>query len=84
MSVRECKLCNWFGNAVADLQSIILDLEFIRGMWVTVDYFNDLGGWELLPKSFKSVKSSRPIVENNRPIVEYKFITWRDTVDWTI
>ena len=77
VTVDECLLCDWVGKAFADVQSILLDLEFVRGLWVSMNYFNTLGGWELVP----------PLVQSSRPIVQeyqYRFITWKDTAMWTI
>lgn len=83
-TVDECLLCDYLGASVADAQSIILDLEFIRGMWIDMDFFNKLGGWHLVPKVGSSKPrprvKSRSMLASNR----YRFITWEDTVDWTI
>lgn len=72
------------GRSVADVQSIVLDLEFVRGLWITLDFFDEMGGWEMVPK----VESSRPrfVLSRKPPTVkeyQYRFITWRDTAIWT-
>ena len=78
VTVDECLLCDWVGRSTADVQSILLDLEFIRGLWITMDYFNTLGGWDLVPPLVQS--AHHPTVQEYK----YRFITWRDTAIWTI
>ena len=78
MTVAECELCDMFGDAVADVQSILLDLELIRGTWITLDYFDNLLGWDLIP--------AHPTVEQRRPgpVVQWQFVNFWDTVQWTV
>ena len=42
VTVDECVLCDYMGRSFADVQSIVLDLEFVRGLWITLDFFDEL------------------------------------------
>lgn len=79
VTVNKCYMCDWTARGLSNAQSIMLDLEFIRNMWVDEGFFNDLGGWHLIPPVVGSSNPSHPLVSSS-----YQFITWQDTVQWTI
>lgn len=80
VSVNKCVMCDWAANGVSDASSILLDLEFLRSMWVDLGFFNSIGGWDLIPPL---VQSSKPHMLHPLVSKQYKFVTWRDTVEWS-
>ena len=59
LTVDECEFCDWVGKAFSDMFSIFLDLELLRGTWTSMEYFDDIGGWdivaEFVPEEFREI-----------------------------